>query len=99
VFGWDAHTMSDIPEFRYTTLGQDQAASAGIMDATGLPPGADTGWKVYIQVEDTDATVKQAQSLGGSVVSEPQDSPYGRLAEIADTTGCRIKLMGPNAGS
>jgi predicted enzyme related to lactoylglutathione lyase len=66
------------------------------MDATGLPPGADTGWKVYIQVEDTDASLKLAQSLGGAVVSEPQDSPYGRLAEIADTTGCTIKLMGPN---
>jgi predicted enzyme related to lactoylglutathione lyase len=99
VFGWDAHTMSDTPEFRYTTLGKNEAARAGMMDASAFPADADTGWKVYIQVEDTDATVKHARTLGGSVVSDPQDSPYGRLAEIADTTGCKIKVMGPNPGS
>src|SRR6476661_7900425 len=36
VFGWDAHTMSDTADFRYTTLGKDQDARAGIMDAAGF---------------------------------------------------------------
>ena len=36
VFGWETHTMSDTPEFRYTTLGKDDDARAGVMDATDL---------------------------------------------------------------
>jgi hypothetical protein len=94
VFGWDAHTMSDTPEFRYTTLGENESASAGIMDASNY--AATSEWGVYISVEDTNASVARAVSLGGLQVQEPRDSPYGRLAEVADTTGCRIKVMGPN---
>jgi hypothetical protein len=97
VFGWDARALSDTPEFRYTTLGENESASAGINDAS-IHAADDfrSEWGVYIQVEDTDASVAKAVSLGGSEVQAPRDSPYGRLAEIADTTGCRIKLMGPN---
>ena len=32
VFGWDAHTVGDTDEFRYTTLGEGETALAGIMD-------------------------------------------------------------------
>jgi predicted enzyme related to lactoylglutathione lyase len=31
-FGWETHTVSDTADFRYTTLGVDQDARAGIMD-------------------------------------------------------------------
>jgi hypothetical protein len=89
--------MSDVPEFRYTTLGENETASAGIMDASSYASTSE--WGVYIQVEDTDASVAKAISLGGTQVQPPRDSPYGRLAEIADATGCRIKLMGPNTES
>ena len=40
VFGWDAHAMSDAPEFRYTTLGEGDGALAGIYDATEDIPRA-----------------------------------------------------------
>ena len=40
VFGWNPHTMSDSPEFRYTTLGEGDSALAGIMDATQFCPKA-----------------------------------------------------------
>jgi hypothetical protein len=100
VFGWDAHTMSDTPEFRYTTLGENESATAGIMDASSYSEGDFISeWGVYISVEDTDASIEKAISLGGQLVQEPRDSPYGRLAEVADATGCRIKLMGPNTES
>jgi hypothetical protein len=100
VFGWDARTMADTPEFRYTTLGEAEAATAGIMDASSYAQdGFTSEWGVYISVENTDASVAKAISLGGTQVEEPRDSPYGRLAHIADTTGCRIKVMGPNTES
>ena len=51
-----------------------------------------------LPIEDTDATVKQVGELGGSVVEDPQDTPYGRLAVVADATGASFRLMGPNLG-
>jgi predicted enzyme related to lactoylglutathione lyase len=90
-FGWDAHTMSDEPDFRYTTLGSGDDSLAGIMDATGhwTEPSA---WEVYFEVEDVDATVALAQELGGTLLDGPHDTPYGRLAGLTDPTGTRFRL-------
>jgi predicted enzyme related to lactoylglutathione lyase len=99
VFGWDAHTMSDTPEFRYTTLGAPGPdAVAGIMDATSFL-GADDSpyWGTYFAVEDTDATVALATKLGGKVMVEAHDTPYGRIATATDPTGTKFNVMGPTA--
>jgi uncharacterized protein len=94
VFGWDPKTMSDTPEFRYTTLGEGESAMAGIMDSTTfLPEGVPAHWAVYLAVQDTDAAVKTATELGGSVVMPAEDTPYGRIAMIADSTGANIRLV------
>ncbi|MGZ4690073.1 MAG: VOC family protein [Acidimicrobiia bacterium] len=94
VFGWDAHTMSDSPEFRYTTLGVEADAKAGIMDAAAfLPDGVPSHWSVYFNVEDVDETLDTIGRLGGSTVTGAQDSPYGRLATAADPTGALFKLQ------
>jgi predicted enzyme related to lactoylglutathione lyase len=96
VFGWDAHTMSDTPEFRYTTLGEGERAVAGIMDANNfLETGETPYWGTYFTVADTDATLARAKELGGQVVREPQDTPYGRLATVSDPAGTRVNVMGP----
>jgi uncharacterized protein len=95
VFRWDAHEMSDSPEFRYTTLGEGEQALAGIMDASGsLPDGIPSHWEVYFGVADTDATLSRIVELGGSVLEPAQDTPYGRLAKAADPTGAQFKLRG-----
>ena len=93
VFGWDAHTASDEPDFRYTTLGQGDAMQAGIMDASGFRGESPTTWNVYFDVEDADATAALAVELGGSIVDGPEDTPYGRLATLTDPTGTRFKLV------
>lgn len=93
VFGWDTHTMSDSPEFRYTTLGKDEHAVAGIMAFDGP-----SHWSAYLTVADTDDTVARAVDLGGSAVEAATDTPYGRLATIADPGGVPFKVMGPNRG-
>ena len=36
--------------------------------------------------------------LGGTVVAAAQDSPFGRLAQIADPTGASVKIVGVPAG-
>jgi predicted enzyme related to lactoylglutathione lyase len=94
VFGWDTHTMSDTPEFRYTTFGEEAAAVAGIMDASGfLPAGVPAHWAVYFGVDDTDAALARIVELGGSVVAAAEDTPHGRLATAADPSGALFKLV------
>lgn len=94
VFGWDAKTMSDTTEFRYTTLGEGDAALAGIMDSTNfLPEGVPAHWAVYLAVDDADAAVKTTTELGGSLIEAPHDTPYGRIAIIADPTGAHVRLV------
>jgi predicted enzyme related to lactoylglutathione lyase len=98
VFGWDASTMSDTSEFRYTTLGEGDDARAGIMDASGFLGDQPSRWQFYLQVPDTDATVEQALGAGASLVMPVDDTPYGRLALMADPAGVQFCVMGPSAG-
>lgn len=94
VFGWDAHAMSDAPEFRYTTLFGGEEAAAGIMDAAGfLPEGAPGQWSVYFGVEDADAAAAKIADLGGKVTQAAEDTPYGRLAAATDPTGAEFKVV------
>ena len=94
VFKWDTHDMSDAPDFRYTTFGEGDSALAGIMDANGfLPDGVPSNWQIYFGVEDADEALAKIVKLGGSVIMGPDDSPYGRLAQAADTTGAVFKIV------
>jgi predicted enzyme related to lactoylglutathione lyase len=97
VFGWDAHAMSDTPEFRYTTLGEGDGALAGIYDATSdIPEGQPGAWTVYFEVEDVDAALERVAELGGTVERQAEDTPYGRMAAATDPTGSRFKLLQGN---
>jgi hypothetical protein len=98
VFRWDTTTVSDSDEFRYTVMRNPAGDGelAGIMDAsTFLAAGEASSWSVYWEVDDTDAIVATAAALGGSVLTEPRDTPYGRLAAVADPAGASFKLRTP----
>ncbi|HET7070380.1 MAG TPA: VOC family protein [Nocardioides sp.] len=95
-FGWDTHIMSDTPQFRYTTLGRDQNARAGIMDATALLGDQPSRWQVYLQVADCDETVARAVSVGGELVRAAEDTPYGRMATLTDPGGVQFCVMRAN---
>ena len=95
MFGWATETVGDSDEFRYTMAraadtGEDLA---GIMDAPAfLDEGVPAHWSVYFAVDDVDATVATATALGGAETSAPHDTPYGRLAVLADPSGATFKL-------
>ena len=94
VFGWDAHSVSDTDEFRYTTLGEGENQLAGIMDDTVLSGDADPAhWAVYFKVDDADAALEKIVELGGSVIRPAEDTPYGRLARAADPTGAQFRIV------
>jgi uncharacterized protein len=95
VFGWHTSVASDTPELRYTTLGEGDGQLAGIMDGSGfLPEGVPAHWSVYFRVRNTDATLERVEELGGRILLPAEDTPYGRLAQAADTTGAIFRLVG-----
>jgi predicted enzyme related to lactoylglutathione lyase len=97
VFGWDAHTVSDTDEFRYTTLGEGEGQLAGIMDDSPYPGDEPAHWAVYFSVSDADATLERIVQLGGSIVRPAEDTPYGRLATAADPTGTQFRIVASNS--
>lgn len=85
VFGYD---FGDIGAATYQTLqiGGKEVAGIGTI-AADAPASAPASWGVYFAVADTDAAAAKAAELGGSVLRGPWDSPFGRMAQLADDQG------------
>ena len=100
VFGWETDSIGDGTGFRYTTMRDPGAADgrlAGIMDASGfLPREVPAHWSVYLWVDDADAAASSAAAAGATVRGAPEDTPYGRLATLADPQGAPFKLIAAN---
>jgi uncharacterized protein len=93
VFRWETQAMGDTDEFRYSVLEHGGDQLAGVMDAAAfLPPNAPSCWSVYWAVADVDATARRVTELGGTVVHEPEQTPYGVLASVSDPRGAVFKL-------
>lgn len=94
VFGIETIVAGDTDEFRYTVLaGPGGEQLAGVMDATSwLPEGTAPQWSVYWEVADVDATAAKAVALGGQLLMEAEDTPYGRLGSLSDPSGAAFKL-------
>jgi predicted enzyme related to lactoylglutathione lyase len=99
VLRWDTNTVGDSDEFRYATMRDpgSEGELAGIMDAAAfLPEGVPAHWSIYWEVDDIDDTVAKVKVLGGSVVMDATDTPYGRMATVTDPAGAQFKLRTPN---
>lgn len=95
VLGWETKTLGDTDEFRYTQVVADGEPVAGVMDSAAfLPEGVPSVWMLYLGVDDVDAACARAVELGGTVTEQPVDTPFGRMAQLADPTGAILKLHG-----
>lgn len=66
---------------------------AGVMDASAfLPPDGGGRWSIYWQVHDVAASLERVRSLGGTVRSEADETPFGILATVRDPAGAEFKL-------
>lgn len=93
VFGWQVQSESDTDEFRYSNAVFNGEPLLGVMDGTNfLPADAPSDWTFFLGAEDVDKTVATVLDNGGSVVRAPEDTPYGRLAAVADPTGAGFNL-------
>jgi uncharacterized protein len=98
VFGWQTETVSDTDEFRYSTSNFDGEALLGVMDGTkDLAEGVPSNWFFFLGADDVDKTVQLVTENGGSVIRAAEDTPYGRLAAVADPTGAGFNLSSPDA--
>lgn len=93
VFDWTYDATSDTDEFRYYNAQINGETVAGMMDSAGfLPAEVPSHWAVYFSVEDTDAAMAKVVQAGGSMIRPPEDTPFGRIADVADPTGALFKL-------
>jgi len=93
-FLWETRPESDTPEFRYSVQMFEGRPFAGILDADAVPPlEGPAHWRVYFQVADVDASCVTVLQLGGAVLTAPEDTPYGRMAEVADPSGAVFHVM------
>lgn len=92
LFGWGAQEL-DMPPTGYTLFMVGEQPCAGMLRMTEEWGGAPPHWMPYFAVEDCDATVEKAGSLGAQVHVPPADSPYGRFAMIQDPQGAVFSVI------
>ena len=96
VFGWDAESQGG-PEGgppAYTEWKLGGKSIGGMMLKTPeMPAEMPNFWGVYFAVADTDATVSQAQKLGGTLIMPAMDIEPGRFATMADPVGAMFNVL------
>lgn len=90
VFGIETKVESDVPEFRYANALFDGEPGFGVMDGSNF--AAQSEWTVFLGADDVDRTLDVITANGGSIERAAEDTPYGRLAAVADPTGARFNL-------
>ena len=99
VFGWGADTRQDGP-MAYTEWKRGDDSVGGMMDMPAeVPPQIPAYWLVYLAVEDCDATVAQANGLGGAILLDPMDVPPGRFSVLSDPSGAVFAVITMHAAA
>lgn len=84
---------ADAQGMRYVVHNSAAGPVAGMCEANAwLPEGTPSFWRMYVGVEDTDATIKALLARGGTVLDGPMDSPFGRVATVADPQGASFQI-------
>ncbi|MEU7041185.1 VOC family protein [Streptomyces varsoviensis] len=101
VFGYGSVDFSDndagLDFVVWTPAGQPAdaehaALGRAVIDDT-FPAELPAHFLIYFMVEDCDAAVRTTTRLGGRVVRDPQDSPYGRFAVLVDDQGASFAVI------
>lgn len=86
------YTLEEMPgDFDYTVLNRPDGQAVGGVE--GRPDMQGASWVVYFETADPDETVRRVRDTGGTVVTEPEDSPYGRIATVKDPFGVAFRVM------
>jgi predicted enzyme related to lactoylglutathione lyase len=89
LFGWKPE---EVPGMNYTMLHPGDGGIEGAIGAVqsdGLPAGL----TIYVQVDDVEKVLADAQKRGAKALQAPYDIPgVGRLAVFTDPEGNRVGL-------
>lgn len=93
LFNWEIRGAGSEGNLEYATAEEEGAAFAGFWNAEGnFPPQVPSFWQTYLGVRDVEAAAKKAVELGGEVIREPMESPFGKLCVLSDSTGATITI-------
>ncbi|WP_298177288.1 VOC family protein [Saccharomonospora sp.] len=93
VFGYTVSRQED-QDLAYGTFVSDERVVGGLGElSTEVPADVPPHWMTYFGVVDTDAVAARATELDGNVVVPPADSPYGRVAVLADNQGVGFSVI------
>ncbi|MGQ1798780.1 VOC family protein [Kocuria oceani] len=99
VFGYHyEETGGDGVSYATFTVPRGDRPAGGIGGTDPAAQDAPSVWSVCFQVEGVDAAVDRVRAAGGSVVEEPFDFAYGRLAVVAGPDRESFALMAPGQG-
>jgi predicted enzyme related to lactoylglutathione lyase len=92
LFDWRVDTDPSMGGFGLVDTGAGEAAIPGGIGAS--TPDDIGGTRVYMRVDDLDAYLDKAESLGGKRLLAPTDLPngYGKIAVLADPDGNPVGL-------
>lgn len=91
LLGATAEPMPGGPEYYVFKRGEDQLCAVMQTDPAwgAFPPQ----WITYFGVADADAAVAVVTANGGKVLSAIEDTPFGRMAALADPAGAQFKIV------
>ncbi|MCT2590636.1 VOC family protein [Streptomyces sp. N2-109] len=98
VFGYETEQPGIAASGSLTLCLEGQAVAGVHGMGSELPRDRGPYWETYFAVEDPDAAADQAKQLGGEVLCGPRDSPYGRLARLADPEGAPFGVLRKGGG-
>ncbi len=88
LFDWKLTDMDGMP---YATI---DTGGEGIPGGIGAAPAGDSGHVTfYVLVEDIEAALGKAETLGGKRTMGPMDIPSGQIALFTDPEGHQVGLM------
>jgi uncharacterized protein len=94
VFGHAFEPLPELPEgYRLVKVGGEVVAGMVQLSDAIAAPGTPPYWLTYFELADVDAGFARARELGGELLSEPRDSPYGRWAAVRDPQGGVFALI------
>lgn len=100
---WQPLEGEGMPDMDYSmmVLPSDRERPVGGVMAMpdAIPPEVPSYWHVYFAVEDCDAAVAKVRELGGTVLAEPMDTPYGRMAPVTDPEGATFSVIAMPEGA
>ncbi len=97
LFGWTTHDMPMEGDLTYTIVmpKDSQNGIGGVMEMKGeCFEGVPPHWMSYINVDDIEASTKQAEELGGKVCVPVTPIPnVGFFSIIEDPTGAKFAMF------